>query len=135
MDKTVTEVDESILAGLFPEPVLRRALLRTVGAAALLGALGDLLPITTLRVLAAEPAPPEKTDLTVGFLAITCATPLIFGMERGIFGKHGLTVSLQKVPGIALIRDKMLNSELDVSQRVMPVPLSVSAARSPLRVM
>jgi nitrate/nitrite transport system substrate-binding protein len=121
-----TAGDDALLAGLFPEPVLRRALLKTVGAAALLGALGDLIPLGTLRALAAEPAPPEKPDLTVGFLAITCAAPLIFGVERGIFAKHGLNVSLQKVPGIALIRDKMLNGEIDVSQQVMPVPLSTT---------
>jgi hypothetical protein len=36
----------------FPEPVLRRTLLKSVGAAALLGALGGLLPIDTLKAIA-----------------------------------------------------------------------------------
>ncbi|MCZ7659446.1 MAG: ABC transporter substrate-binding protein [Xanthobacteraceae bacterium] len=69
----------------------------------------------------------KKKDLNVGFLPITCATPLIMAKERGIFVKHGLNVSLQKIPGIGLIRDKMINGELDVSQQVMPVALATTA--------
>ena len=36
-------------------------------------------------------------------------------------------MKLQKVAGIALIRDKMINGELDFSQQVMPVALTMSA--------
>ena len=120
-------IDTALLHGLFPEPVLRRALLKSVGAAALLGALGGLLPIDTLKAIAQEKKPLEKTKLNVGFLAITCAAPLIYGEQIGAYAKEGLEVSLQKVPGIALIRDKMVSGELDVSQQVMPVPLTMSA--------
>ena len=49
------------------------------------------------------------------------------GVERGTFTKQGLKVALQKVPGIALIRDKMINGELDLSQQVMPVALATTA--------
>jgi nitrate/nitrite transport system substrate-binding protein len=120
-------VETALLHGLFPEPVLRRRLLKSVGAAALLGALGGLLPIDTLKAIAQEKKPLEKTRLNVGFLAITCAAPLIYGEQLGVYAKEGLDVSLQKVAGIALIRDKMVNGELDVSQQVMPVPLTMSA--------
>jgi nitrate/nitrite transport system substrate-binding protein len=121
------EIETALLHGLFPEPALRRALLKSVGAAALLGALGGLLPIGTLKAIAQEKKPLEKTKLNVGFLAITCAAPLIYGEQIGAYAKEGLEVSLQKVAGIALIRDKMVNGELDVSQQVMPVPLTMSA--------
>ena len=120
-------IEPALLHGLFPEPVLRRTLLKSVGAAALLGALGGLLPIDTLKAIAQEKKPLEKTKLNVGFLAITCAAPLIYGEQLGAYAKEGLEVSLQKVAGIALIRDKMVNGELDVSQQVMPVPLTMSA--------
>ncbi len=120
-------IETTLLHGLFPEPVLRRALLKSVGAAALLGALGGLLPIGTLKAIAQEKKPLEKTKLNVGFLAITCAAPLIYGEQIGAYAKEGLEVSLQKVAGIALIRDKMVSGELDVSQQVMPVPLTMSA--------
>ena len=120
-------VEDSLIAGLFPEPVLRRQVLKSVGAATLLGALSTILPIGTLKALADDKKPLEKTKLAVGFLPITCAVPLIYGEKLGFYAKEGLEVSLQKVAGIALIRDKMLNGELDVSQQVMPVPLTMTA--------
>src|SRR5216684_1451759 len=120
-------IELALLHGLFPEPVLRRTLLKSVGAAALLGALGGLLPIDTLKAIAQEKKPLEKTKLNVGFLPITCAAPLIYGEQLGAYAKEGLEVALQKVAGIALIRDKMISGELDVSQQVMPVALTMTA--------
>ncbi len=120
-------LDSALICGLFPETVLRRSLLKSVGAATLLSALGTLLPINTLKAIAQEKKPLEKTKLNVGFLPITCAAPLIYGEQLGSYAREGLEVSLQKVAGIALIRDKMINGELDVSQQVMPVALTMTA--------
>ena len=120
-------VETALLHGLFPDSVLRRTLLKQVGAAVLLGSLSALLPIETLKAIAQEKKPLEKTKLNVGFLPITCAAPLIYGEQLGSYAAQGLEVSLQKVAGIALIRDKMINGELDVSQQVMPVALTMSA--------
>jgi len=72
-------IDTALIHGLFPEPVLRRQLLRSVGAATLLGALSALLPVDALKAIAQEKKPLEKTKLNVGFLPITCAAPLIYG--------------------------------------------------------
>jgi nitrate/nitrite transport system substrate-binding protein len=120
-------IDAALVHALFPEPVLRRSLLKSVGSAGLLAALSALLPIATLKAIAQEKKPLEKPKLNVGFLPITCATPLIYGELLGSYAKEGLDVSLQKVAGIALIRDKMINGELDVSQQVMPVALTMTA--------
>jgi nitrate/nitrite transport system substrate-binding protein len=120
-------VDTALLHALFPEPMMRRTLLRSVGAATLLAALADLLPVGTLKAIAQERKPLEKTKLNVGFLPITCAVPLIYGEQLGSYAREGLEVSLQKVAGIALIRDKMISGELDVSQQVMPVALTMTA--------
>lgn len=120
-------VNNAVLKTVFPDALQRRQVLKAVGAATLLAAIGDLLPLSTLKAIAQEKPKLEKTDINVGFLGITCATPLIMGVERGIFAKNGLKVSLQKIPGIGLIRDKMLNGELDVSQQVMPVALATTA--------
>ncbi|WP_312012195.1 CmpA/NrtA family ABC transporter substrate-binding protein [Bradyrhizobium sp. AUGA SZCCT0182] len=120
-------VEQGLLHGLFPEPMLRRELLRAVGASAIIGALSSILPLDALKAIAQERKPLEKTKLAVGFLPITCAVPLIYGEKLGSYSKEGLEVSLQKIAGIALIRDKMLNGELDVSQQVMPVALTMSA--------
>jgi len=120
-------VDQGLLHGLFPDPIERRRLLRSVGAAALLGALGTLLPISTLKAIAQERKPLEKPKLNVGFLPITCAAPLLYGETLGLYAKQGLEVSLQKIAGIGIIRDKMINGELDISQQVMPVALTMTA--------
>jgi nitrate/nitrite transport system substrate-binding protein len=121
------QVEPALLSALFPEAITRRTLLKAVGTPVILGALGSLLPLDTLKAMAAEaPSVPEKAELQAGFLPITCATPLIMGHHFGVFQKHGLTVKLNKIPGIALIRDKLLNGELDISQQVMPVPVTVS---------
>jgi nitrate/nitrite transport system substrate-binding protein len=125
--RVADDIKDTLLHALFPEAVLRRRLLKSIGAATLLGALGDMLPISTLQAIAQEKKPLEKTRLNVGFLAITCAAPLIYGEQLGSYAKEGLDVSLQKIAGIALIRDKMVNGELDVSQQVMPVPLTMTA--------
>ncbi len=121
------QIDTALVHGLFPDPVLRRTLLKTVGASVLLGALASIVPVDTLRAIAQERKPLEKTKLNVGFLPITCAAPLIYGEKLGSYSKEGLEVALQKIAGIALIRDKMINGELDVSQQVMPVALTMSA--------
>jgi nitrate/nitrite transport system substrate-binding protein len=119
-------IEQSLLHGLFPDPVLRRTLIKSVGAATLLGALATLLPLDALKAIAQENKPLEKTKLNVGFLPITCAAPLIYGETLGHYAKQGLDVSLQKIAGIGIIRDKMINGELDVSQQVMPVALTMS---------
>jgi len=121
------QIDTALVHGLFPDPVLRRTLLKTVGASVLLGALSSIVPVDTLKAIAQERKPLEKTKLNVGFLPITCATPLIYGEKLGSYAKEGLEVALQKIAGIALIRDKMINGELDVSQQVMPVALTMTA--------
>ncbi len=121
------QVDASLLNALFPSELTRRKLISAIGVSALLGAIAEVLPVESLKAIAADAVPPpEKPDLQVGFLPITCATPLIMGVRLGLFQKYGLNVKLGKVAGIALIRDKILNGELDLSQQVMPVPITVS---------
>ncbi|MCC6780430.1 MAG: ABC transporter substrate-binding protein [Hyphomicrobiales bacterium] len=120
-------VEQALLHGLFPDPIERRTLLRTVGAATVLGAIASILPLDTMKAIAQERRPLEKTKLNVGFLPITCATPLIYGESLGHYAKQGLEVSLQKIAGIGIIRDKMINGELDISQQVMPVALTMTA--------
>ena len=131
---------QGMLHGLFPEHGLRRAFVKTLGRAGALAALTALTPLTQLAAVAQErKGAPEKIRLAVGFLPITCATPLIYAEQLGLFPREGLELSLQKIAGIALIRDKMVNGELDISQQVMPVALAMSAgiggAPIPARVM
>ena len=123
-------MDEAIFTGMFPDPAYRRKFLKAVGAGTALTAVSAMIPLDSLKAFAQETrtqGPIEKKALNVGFLPITCATPLIYAEQLGLFSRQGLDVKLQKVAGIALIRDKMINGELDFSQQVMPVALTMSA--------
>ncbi len=123
------DLDKTIFSAMFPDENFRRKFLKAVGASTALTALSGLIPLDAIKAFAQETktaGPLEKKTLNVGFLPITCATPLIFAEKLEYFSKQGLDVKLQKVAGIALIRDKMINGELDFSQQVMPVALSMS---------
>jgi nitrate/nitrite transport system substrate-binding protein len=84
------------------------------------GALG------AMQAMAQEKRPLEKKDLKVGFIAITCASPLIMADPLGFYRKEGLNVQLNKTAGWALIRDKVLNKEYDASHFLSPMPLAIS---------
>lgn len=119
-------VENALLMGLFPHEASRRRFVQTVGAGTALAALHAFLPVDALKAMAQDKAAPEKKNISVGFLPITCATPLIMAEHMGLYAKHGLKVDLVKTPGINIIRDKLLNGELDASEQVMPVPISVT---------
>lgn len=135
-------MNEAIFTGMFPDPAFRRKFFKAVGAGTALSAVSSLIPLDALKAFAQDTRTQgalEKKTLNVGFLPLTCATPLIYAEELGLFGRQGLDVKLQKIAGVSLIRDKMINGELDFSQQVMPVALTMSAgvgsAQVPTRVL
>lgn len=119
-------IEASLVKALFPSENRRRAFLQAVGSGSALSAISAVLPITTLQAMAQEKSPLEKKDLNIGFIPITCATPLIMAEPLGFYRKQGLNVSLMKTAGWALIRDKMINKELDASHFLSPMPISIS---------
>lgn len=120
-------VEESIMRALFPDSAQRRRFLRAVGVNTARAAIASVMPIGALQAMAQEVnGAPEKKDLNIGFIAITCAAPLIMADPLGFYRKQGLNVTLNKVAGWALIRDKMINKELDASQFLSPMPLAMS---------
>lgn len=123
-----TTIESAALRALFPRAATRRRFLRAVGRTTALAAIGSVLPIAALQAALADDklTTLEKRDINVGFLPITCATPLIAADHLGFWAKEGLAVSLQKVGGWALVRDRMLNRELDASHMLAPMPLAIS---------
>ncbi len=85
-----------------------------------------MLPLGALQAMAQEKGPLEKKDLKIGFIPITCATPLIMAHPLGFYKKQGLNVELIKTAGWALIRDKMINKEYDATHFLSPMPLAMS---------
>src|SRR5215475_12633342 len=88
-DQRLTRVVESaVVRALFPEDHTRRAFLRAVGASTALAAISQFFPIGTATEVLAQAAP-EKKDVKVGFIPITCATPIIMAHPMGFYSKHG----------------------------------------------
>ena len=93
-------VEAAAVQALFPDPQLRRNFLRTVGSGVAMAAIGSLLPLQDLQARALErKGGLEKTDLRIGFVPITCATPLIMAGPLGLYQQQGLNVQLQKTAG------------------------------------
>ena len=120
-------VEATLIKALFPQDSVRRKFLRAVGSATAMSAISSLLPIGQLQAMAQEKKGSlEKKDLKIGFIPITCATPLIMADPLGFYKKEGLSISLNKTAGWALIRDKMISKEHDASHFLSPMPLAMS---------
>ena len=131
-------IEATLVKALLPSEPLRRRFLQAVGAGTARAAIASLLPMGALEAMAQDKGSLEKKDLKIGFIAITCATPLIMADPLGFYKKEGLSVQLNKTAGWALIRDKMLNKEHDASHFLSPMPLAISmglgSVAQPMRV-
>ncbi len=126
-DARVSRVVESaVMRGLFPDDQMRRNFLRAVGTGTAMAAISTLFPMGAAKALAADRGKLEKTDLKIGFVPITCATPIIMAGPMGFYEREGLNVSLQKTAGWAVVRDKVQNKEFDASHLLSPMPLAMS---------
>lgn len=120
-------VEAALMKALFPRDALRRGFLRAVGRGTAIAAVSSVLPLASLQAMAqAKAGAIEKKDLKIGFIPITCATPLIMAHPLGFYSKQGLNVEVVKTAGWALIRDKMLNKEYDATHFLSPMPLAIS---------
>lgn len=119
-------VEGTLMRALFPQDAERRAFLRSVGAATALAAVSQFLPTRLIAEAFAQGAKPEKADLKIGFIPITCATPIIMAKPMGFYEKQGLNVDVVKTAGWAVIRDKTLNREYDAAHMLAPMPIAIS---------
>ncbi len=105
----------------------RRGFLKAVGLGTASAALASVFPMGVVKALAQDKlGPPEKKDLKVGFIPITCATPIIMAEPMGFYRKYGLNVSVVKASGWAMIRDLSINKETDATHMLSPMPLAIS---------
>ena len=123
-------LEAALVKALFPQDAVRRRFLRAVGRRTAMAAISSVLPMASLQAMALETGHAggaiEKKDLKIGFIAITCATPLIMAKPLGFYDKQGLNVEIVKTAGWALIRDKMINKEVDATHFLSPMPLAIS---------
>ena len=106
----------------------RRRVLKALGAATLAAVMDRAFPILRAQEAWAEGAggAPEKKDLKLGFIAITCATPIILAAPMGFYAKQGLNVDVVRTAGWAVVRDKALNGEYDAAHMLSPMPIALT---------
>lgn len=120
-------IEATLMKALFPQDEVRRRFLRAVGKGTAMAAISSLLPVASMQAMAQDKKGSlEKTNLKIGFIPITCATPLIMAKPLGFYDKQGLNVEVIKTAGWALIRDKMINKEYDATHFLSPMPLAIS---------
>lgn len=121
-------VESAIVRSTFGQNELsRRQFLGTVGGGTLAAILGSMLPIEKIKAAVLENlGTPEKSDLNIGFVPITCATPIIMAQPMGFYERYGLNAKVIKTAGWAVARDKSLNGEYDASHMLTPMPLAMS---------
>ncbi len=119
-------VQSAIVRAIFPHDATRRAFLSAVGASTAVAAIASIFPVVTATEVFAQSATPEKKDLKVGFIPITCATPIIMAAPMGFYAKAGLNVEVIKTAGWAVIRDKTVNKEYDAAHMLSPMPLAIT---------
>ena len=120
-------IQSAVMRAIFPRDQERRNFLRAVGRTNAMAAIASVMPLGAIEAFAAEKTGTiEKRELKVGFIAITCASPLIIAEPLGFYAREGLQVSMVKTAGWALIRDKVINREYDASHMLAPMPIAMS---------
>jgi nitrate/nitrite transport system substrate-binding protein len=115
-------VERAVEHAVFGHNPARRALLKATGAGAVLA---SMFPIKAAQAILQEGAGAiEKKDPKIGFIPITCATPLIMAHPMGFYKKHGLEPVVEKVAGWAMIRDKAITGQTDATHMLTPMPLA-----------
>ena len=75
-------------------------------------------------------APPveglEKTELKIGFIPITCATPIIMSEPLGFYKKYGFNAKVVKMPSWGAVRDSAIAGELDAYHMLAPMPIAMT---------
>ncbi len=68
----------------------------------------------------------EKTNLKIGFIPITCATPIIMSEPLGFYAKYGFNAEVVKMPSWGAVRDSAIAGELDAYHMLAPMPIAMT---------
>src|ERR1700757_1173021 len=84
-------VEKAVNHAIFGSELARREFLRLVGAGTASAIASSIFPLSAAKALAQEKTGPiEKKELKIGFIPITCATPIIMADPLGFYRDHGL---------------------------------------------
>jgi len=121
-------VENAVVRAIFGGNELsRRRFMSTVGSATAMSIISQFFPLSAAKSMAKEMGGAlEKKDLSIGFIPITCATPIIMAEPMGFYAKHGLNAKVRRAAGWAMVRDWSINEEVDAAHMLSPMPLSIS---------
>lgn len=109
----------------------RREFLRNLAIGAAMVTLSNCASNDQVADVADEGAPVdvsslEKTNLKIGFIPITCATPIIMSEPLGFYEKYGFTAEVVKMPSWGAVRDSAIAGELDAYHMLAPMPIAMT---------
>lgn len=121
-------VESAVVRAVFGHnEMARRRFLKLVGSSSAAAILSSVFPLATAKSMAQEKVKGiEKKDLTIGFIPITCATPIIMAEPMGFYKKHGLNAKVRRAAGWAMVRDWAINKDIDAAHMLSPMPLSIT---------
>lgn len=122
-------IDEAVLRAVFPNNLARREFIGRVGKGAAAALVAGAFPMGSFKAWAQDDVKSgaiEKKDLSIGFIPITCATPIIMSEPMGFYQKHGLNAKVRRASGWAMVRDWGINKEVDAAHMLSPMPLSIT---------
>ncbi len=121
-------VESAIVRSVFGHSDIgRRSFMGMLGGGTVAAALASVFPIDKAKAAILDNlGTPEKTDLNIGFVPITCATPIIMAQPMGFYERYGLNAQVIKTAGWAVARDKSLSGEYDASHMLTPMPLAMT---------
>ncbi|WP_417409727.1 CmpA/NrtA family ABC transporter substrate-binding protein [Hoeflea sp.] len=121
-------IESAIVRSVFGHSdISRRSFMGLVGGGTAAAALASVFPMDKAKAALLDTlGKPEKTDLNIGFVPITCATPIIMAQPLGFYERYGLNAQVIKTAGWAVARDKSLAGEYDASHMLTPMPLAMT---------
>ena len=122
-------IEEAVIRAVFPNDLHRREFIRRVGKGAAAAMIAAAFPMQSFKAWAQDDVKSgdlEKKDLSIGFIPITCATPIIMAEPMGFYSKHGLNAKVRRASGWAMVRDWGINKEVDAAHMLSPMPLSIT---------
>ena len=107
-------------------PLTRRAFLRA-SAAAVAGVSLAGMASSCGSTSPTIDGPDSVLDVTIGYVPIACAAPLVLASAQKLFDQHGVNVVLRKYAGRADLWSAYSTGELNVAHMLAPMPLAINA--------
>ena len=85
-----------------------------------------LLLFPVCQISYAEIGPPEKDELTFGFIKLTDMAPLAIAYEKGYFEDEGLYVSIEAQANWKVLLDGVIDGQLDGAHMLAGQPLAAT---------